>query len=120
MAITRSDVEDLSSDSWRQLDDSKKDAMLSIAEDMADDLFGGRVATLNEVEGSMDDFKKFLCAHLWELSEGSVAQSESSQGGNVNYNTVTGNAMSSLSETRYGRVCLEFLRQNQSISFVVS
>jgi len=72
------------------------------------------------VEGDRADFTKFLAAHLWELAEGGEASSEGSQGGSVSFNTVTGDPMSTLTETRFGRMALQYLRQSQSIGFVVS
>jgi len=102
--ITRSDVEKLDSTSWQQLDDTKKDELVSIAERMIDNQFGGRISTLGTLEGDEDDAAKFLAAHLFELSEGGEAQSESTTGGSVNYNTVTGDMVDGLSETRWGRM----------------
>lgn len=119
--VTVSDVEALSSTGWKQaLEPTQKSALLEIAKNEAGDLYGGRVSTLSEQEGNRDDFVKWLAAHKFELATGGEAQNEGSQGGSVNYNTVTGDPMNSLTETRYGRVALEYLRQGQSISFVVS
>jgi len=56
---------------------------------------------------------------LFELAEGGEAQSEGSTGGNITYNTVTGDIVSSFSETRYGRTLRsEYLRDEQSVAFV--
>jgi len=119
MAITRSDVENLASNSWNQLDDTKKDKLVDIAEGIVDNQLSADVATLPTVEGDVDDAKKFCAAHLWELAEGGEAQSEGSTGGNVTYNTVTGDIVSSFSETRYGRTLRsEYLRDEQGIGFV--
>jgi hypothetical protein len=119
MAITRSDVESLASNSWQQLDDTKKDELVDIAERIVDNQLSADVATLPTVEGDTDDAKKFCAAHLFELAEGGEAQSEGSTGGNITYNTVTGDIVSSFSETRYGRTLRsEYLRDQQSIAFV--
>jgi len=119
MAITRSDVEDLAENSWTQLPDTKKDSLIGIAERIVDNQLSADVATLPTVEGDTDDAKKFCAAHLFELAEGGEAQSEGSTGGNITYNTVTGDIVSSFSETRYGRTLRsEYLRDEQSIAFV--
>jgi hypothetical protein len=118
MAVTRADVEKLDSKSWSQLPDNHKDELLNIAERQASDIYGGDVSTLSIIEGNRDDFVKYLAAHLWELAEGGEAQSESSTGGSVNYNTVTGNPMSSLTETRFGRVAQEYVRDESGIGLV--
>jgi hypothetical protein len=109
MAVTISDVEKLDSKSWSQLPDSHKTEMLNIAQRRADNQYGGDASTLSIVEGSRDDFVKWLAAHLWELAEGGEAQSESGAGGSVNYNTVTGETFDDLGQTRYGRVAREYV-----------
>ena len=113
-----SDVENHSSTGWSQLADAKKTHLLDIATQEANDIYGGRVATLSILEGNKDDFIEYLAAHKWELAEGGEAQSESATGGSVNYNTVTGEVMNGLSETRYGRQALEYLRDESRIGFV--
>jgi hypothetical protein len=119
MAITRSDVENLAANSWKQLSDTKKDELVNIAERIVDNQLSADVATLPTVEGDTDDAKTFCAAHLFELAEGGEAQSEGSTGGNITYNTVTGDIVSSFSETRYGRTLRsEYLRDEQSIAFV--
>jgi len=119
MAITRSDVENLAANSWKQLSDTKKDELVNIAERIVDNQLSADVATLPTVEGDTDDAKTFCAAHLFELAEGGEAQSEGSTGGNITYNTVTGDIVSSFSEARYGRTLRsEYLRDEQSIAFV--
>lgn len=118
--VTRSEVEDLRADGWQALDGTKKDNLIDIATRQVDDLYSGRVATLGEIEGDTDDLKKLVSAHLFELAEGGEAQSESSTGGSVNYNTVTGETYAGWSETRYGRQALEYIRDEQSIGLVTT
>lgn len=118
MAITRSDVEPLSATSWDSLSDSKKDELINIAERQVDDLYGGRVATLGEIEGNTDDLKKWVAAHLFELAEGGEPQSESGTGGSINYNTSPGELPKGWSTTRYGQQALEYVRDETSIGFV--
>jgi hypothetical protein len=120
MAPTVSDVEALSSMSWENFDQSKKQELLDMAEREADQLYAGNVSTLPEIEGDRDDFIKLLAAHKWELAEGGEAQSESNTGGSVNYNTVTGDTIDNLSQTRYGREAESYLRNSASIGFVTT
>lgn len=120
MAPTVSEVESLSSTGWNSLEDSKKEDLLDMAERQASTIHEGRVSTITIIEGDTDDFIKFLAAHLWELAEGGESQSESSTGGSINYNTVTGEVPNGLSETRYGRQALEYIRDDQGIGFVTT
>lgn len=120
MAVTVSDVEALDSMGWDQLDNAKKQALLDIAESEAQSLYGGDLSTFSEIEGSTDDFIKYLAAHKWELAEGGETQSESSSGGSVNYNTVTGESTDTLEQTRYGREALKYIREGMSVSFVTT
>lgn len=118
MAVTRADVEALDKTGWTQLSNAKKDEMLGIAERQAQDIYSGRSSTLSLIEGNVDDFTKFLTAHLWEQAEGGEPQSESSEGGSVNFNTVTGETYDDLTSTRYGRVAKSYLRDGSQISAV--
>lgn len=118
MTVTRSDVEALSSMGWDHLPDESKDALLIQAQTEATTIYSERVSTLPTLEGDEDEFVKLLAAHKWELAEGGEAQSENSSGGSVTYNTVTGEAMSPLTQTRYGREALKHLRSNASIGVV--
>lgn len=119
MAVTRADVENLDATKWEQMDNDVKDEWLGIAQNLVSNQFGDRVATLPELQGDQDDATKILTAHCWELAQGGEAQSESSTGGSINYNTVTGDVVQSLSETRYGRMFRsEYLRDEQGIGIV--
>ena len=118
--ISVSDVEALSSKGWQQLSDSKKEVLVQKAESETELLYSGRLSTISEIEGAVDDFAASLAAHHFTQAEGGEAQSESSQGGSVNYNTVTGEGINDLSTTRYGRTCLRYLRRGASISVVRS
>jgi hypothetical protein len=121
MAVTLEDVEDLSSVAWTQLTDNKKQSLLDMAERTINNQLSERHATFDTVEGDRDDAIRLLAAHKWELAEGGEAQSESSQGGNVSYNTVTGEWQASLSETRYGRMLSDlYLRDRQGLAIVIS
>ncbi len=120
MSVSIDDVEPLSSDGWGQLDDKTKKALLAQAESATDTVYGGRVSRLNEIEADRDYFVQNLTAHYWELAEGGEATSESATGGSVSYNTVTGDTMSNLTETRYGRICRDYLRNQASIGIVTT
>ena len=121
MAVTVTDVENYGSKGWQQLDPDVKDELLSHAEKLIQNQFNDRVATLPTLIGDQDDATKLLTAHLWELAEGGEAQSESGEGGNVTYNTVTGETINSLTETRYGRMFSDlYLRDRMGIGVVRS
>ena len=102
-SITVDDVEQLDATNWQQLDPDVKSAELERAKRMIQDQFSDRVSTLPSLIGDEGDATKLLTAHFWEQTTGGEAQSESSEGGSVTYNTVTGESLNSLSETRYGR-----------------
>lgn len=120
MPPTVAEVESLSSTGWSSLEQSKKQDLLDIAERQANDIHAGRVGTNTIIDGDKDDFVKFLAAHLFELAEGGEAQSESSTGGSVNYNTVTGEVLKGLSSTRYGLQAREYIRDNAGVGFVTT
>lgn len=111
---TRSDVDAVYGD--RAMSDGDADSLVSIANRLADDVYGGRIRTLGEVEGNEKDFKTYIAAHLWALREGE-AQSESQTGGSVNYTwSSPGDAEESLTQTHWGRQALMYLRSGASIS----
>ena len=103
MAVTLTDVEDLTATGWQQIDQEVKEAQLDRARNMINNQFSDRVSTLPSLIGNEEDALKLLTAHFIEMTTGGEAQSESSEGGSVTYNTVTGESLNSLSETRYGR-----------------
>ena len=103
MAVTLSDVEELDAQGWQQIDDAVKQESLDRARRLLDNQFSDRVATLPTFVGSRDDGLKLLAAHLIEMATGGEAQSESTEGSSVTYNTVTGETVDNLTETRYGR-----------------
>jgi len=121
MTVTITDVEELDATGWSQMDDTVKQQALDRATRLLDNQFSDRVSTLPTFVGSRDDGLKLLTAHLIELAQGGEAQSESSEGGSVTYNTVTGESIDSLTETRYGREFKDFyLRDRLGISVVRS
>lgn len=119
MAIDVEDVEALSSTGWQQLNDTKKSELVDIAESIVDGQLSARTARFSTIEGDKDEAKRWLAAHFFEMAEGGESQSESTQGGSVNYNTVTGEWTSSLSDTRYGRTLSDlYLRDRQGLGIV--
>lgn len=119
MAVTRADVENLDSKGWTQLSDSKKDHLLANARSLVDGQLSTQHSRFPTLDGDRDEAVEQMAAHLWELAEGGEAQSESSQGGNISFNTVTGEWFSSLSETRYGRTLSDlYLRDRQGLAIV--
>lgn len=118
MAVTVADVEDLSAKGWEHLDTPKKEALLTDARAERDTLYTEKVATLPTLDGDKDVFTKNLAAHKWELASGGESQSESATGGSVTYNTVSGETLNSLTETRFGRTALEHLRNKARIGIV--
>ncbi len=120
MAVTVSDVQAIYGEKSPAIDSTKQQALLDVATRLKDDVFGGRLTHLSEIEGDQDDFIKYLAAHLWEIAEGGEASGHSQTGGNVNYQHLQGNISQTLSETRYGRVAQMFLRNESSIGIVRS
>jgi len=119
MTVTIADVESLDATGWSQMDQAVKEQALERARRLLDNQFSDKVATLPTFVGSRDDGLKLLTAHLIELAQGGEAQSESSEGGSVTYNTVTGEPLDSLSETRYGREFQDFyLRDRLGIGVI--
>lgn len=98
------------------MSDSDADSLVNIANRLADDVYGGAIRTLGEVEGNEKDFKTYLAAHLWAVREGE-SQSESQTGGSVNYTwSSPAEAESALAQTHWGRMALAYTRSGASIS----
>lgn len=112
---TIEDVEDLSSTAWTNLIDEKKQSLLDDAIRETETLYTEQQTTFPTLNGDREIFIKNLAAHKWTLAEGGEAQSESQTGASVNYNTVTGEAINSLQQTRYGREALQHVRQRQGL-----
>jgi len=114
-AEIREQVETLSKVGWTNLADDKKDALIRQAIGEANTLYTGRYSRLPTLDGDAEIFRLNLAAHKMELAQGGEAQSESNGGGNVSYNTVTGDQMSDLQNTRYGRTALKHVRDRQGL-----
>jgi len=126
MSITYPDsVEDIdlvdvsrgASDQWSHISDDTKEQMLEEAKEMAVTTYGGRFSKLPSTL-NQKLFVINLTRHYLEEVEGGEAQSESQQGGSTSYNTVTGESQSNLESTRYGRRCMDILREAMSIGIV--
>jgi hypothetical protein len=121
MSIDLTDVERMDSTGWNQMEREIKEEQVDRARNLLDNQFSDKVATLPTFVGNRDDGVKLLAAHLIEMAQGGEAQSESSEGGSVTYNTVTGDAINSLTETRYGRQFNDYhLRDRLGIGVVRS
>jgi len=116
----REDVEALSSTGFQQLADEKKNLLIREAVGEASTLYTGRFSRLPTVDGDGETFVLNLAAHKMTLAEGGEAQSESNAGGNVSYNTVTGDSMSDLQHTRFGRTALKHVRDRQGLGIARS
>jgi hypothetical protein len=109
---TRSDVDALYGD--RALENSEADSLVSMANRMVDNNFGGVMRTLDEVEGNEKDAKTFLAAHVWQLAEGGEIQSESQTGASQSFNVPQGDIQQALTETRYGRMFKSIYLRDQA------
>lgn len=114
----REQVEDGSSTGWTQLADDKKDELIREALGERDTLYSGRMSRLPTLDGDAEVFSLNLARHKWELAEGGEAQSESGEGGSVNYRG--GNIEEYLELTRYGETALRHVWQDNSIAAVRS
>lgn len=97
----------------RQMSDDRAERLREMAVRLTNNNFGGAVRGSSEIEGSEVDFAIALTAHLWALREG-VAASESQEGESLSYQRLAGSPGDGLSETRYGRMAIGFLRGQQS------
>ena len=87
-------------------------SLLDRAERLRDDKFSDRIRSQGELEGDQNDFHLYLTLHLMQLTEGGESQSESQTGGSVNYSHLQGNIEQSLTETRWGRLCMTYLEND--------
>jgi len=110
----REQVEQLSSTGWTQLSDSRKDELIRQSLGERDTLYSGQMSRLPTLDGDAEVFTLNLAAHKWELAEGGEAQSESGEGGSVNY--TTGNPEDYLTLTRFGETALRHVWMDSSIA----
>ena len=119
MTVTIQDVEKAQSKEWQALGEDKKEYWLQFAENLIENQFSQRFATLPTIRGDPDDAHILLTAHCWEVATGGQVNSESQQGSSADYNTVTGEWNEWLSETSYGRAFRDqFLSDRRSVGVV--
>lgn len=112
----REQVDSGSSTGWTNLSDSRKDELIREALGERDTLYSGQMSRLPTLDGDAEVFTLNLARHKWELAEGGEAQSESGEGGSVNYRG--GNVEEYLDLTRYGQTALRHVWMDSSIAAV--
>lgn len=112
----REQVEGGSSTSWTQLNDDKKNELIREAIAERDSLYSQDMSRIPTLDGDAEYFTLALCRHKWELAEGGETQSESGEGGSVNYNTSGGEEY--LQQTRFGKTALRYVFEDASIAAV--
>jgi len=115
MTVSVSDVRAIASTEFAALDDDEVQTHIDTAEDLYTGVYSERLGRRSQVRVDPDRFVTYVAAHLAELAQGGEAQSENQGAGSVSYNTVTGQPLQSLSETRYGRVARSMIQQQQNI-----
>jgi len=112
----REQVEKQSSTGWTQLSDGRKNELIRAAIAERDSLYSEDMSNLPTLDGDAEYFTIALACHKFELAEGGEAQSESGEGGSVNYNTGAGEEY--LQQTRYGKQALRYVWMDDSIAAV--
>lgn len=97
--------------------DADASNLIDQAERMDEDLFGENINFQSQRQGDKQDRVILLACHKWALREGEP-ESESQAGGSVSYNTVTGELQNSLTQTKWGREYLGYLRDQPNISII--
>lgn len=112
----REQVERGSSTSWTQLSDDRKNELIREAIGERDTLYSGQMSRLPTLDGDAEVFSLNLARHKWTLAEGGEAQSESGEGGSVNYKS--GNVEEYLELTRFGETAKRHVWSESSIAAV--
>ncbi|QAS68859.1 HK97 gp6-like/SPP1 gp15-like head-tail connector [Haloferax tailed virus 1] len=110
-----SQVENLSSTGWVNTSRERKAEAIRSAIAERDTLYSGNMSRLPTLDGDAEYFTLYLSAHKIQLFEGGEAQSESGEGGSVSYST-GGGGEKDLQKTRYGRMALEYVWEDNSIA----
>lgn len=118
VSITNSDVQEVYGQQDVSLNSTKQDSLRTIAENLTEDVFGGRVSRQSEIEGNEEDFTKYLAAHLWTLAERKALNDEFQTGYSDGVDSFRADPETALSGTQYGNVCLLYLRDRASIGIV--
>ena len=116
VSITVTEVEEVFGENDPNVPD--KQALVTIAENLTDQVFGGRVTTNAEVEGSEEDFTKYLAAFLWNQTAGRSLNEEFQTGNADVVSRTKSEPRSALAGDPYGEVCLLYLRDRQSIGII--
>jgi len=111
-------VENLSNTGWTQTSRDRKVELVRDAISERDTMYSGQMSRMPTLDGDAGVFTRNLVAHKLELASGGQAQSESGEGGSVNYNS--GQADEYLDLTRYGKTASRHISYDHSISAVRS
>lgn len=109
-------VENLSNTGWTQTSRDRKAEAVRHAIAERDTMYSGQMSRMPTLVGDAEVFTLSLAAHKLELASGGEAQSESGEGGSVNYRG--GNVEEYLDLTRYGQTAERHLAYEHSISAV--
>lgn len=118
VTITDDQVQEVFGEKDPGLSSAKKTALRQIAERLTDQVFSGRLTTLSEIEGSEEDFTKYLAAFLWDTATGRSLNQEFQSGNAAPVSRVKSDPQSALSGNPYGEVCLLYLRNRSNIGLV--
>jgi len=109
-------MDNLSSTGWTQLARKRKSEAIRAAIAERDTMYAGRMSRMPTLDGDREYFTLNLAAHKCELAEGGEAQSESGEGGSVNYRG--GNVEEYLDLTRYGQTAERHISYDHSIAAI--
>jgi len=113
---TVEEVRDMSSTGFKQLGDSKIQDCIDDAVSELGTIYDGRMSRFPTFDGDRNVFLKNLAAHKATKREGGEAQSESGEGGSVNYRG--GNVEEYLDLTRYGQTAERHISYDHSIAAI--
>ena len=97
-------------------DTTRINTIIETAERYVESVLDDAILRRANVRGDRKDINIWIACHMIQLTEGGETGSQSSSAGNVTYNTVTGETQDTLSETRWGRMVLEYKRPRANIS----
>lgn len=106
VTITNDEVQAVFGEKEPGLSEPKQTAQREIAERYTDQVRNGRVSTLSEIEGSEEDFAKYVAAHLWHISTGRSLNQEFQTGNTNPIEPLRTNPRDALAGTIYGETAL--------------
>jgi hypothetical protein len=118
VTINRSDVQDVFGEQTVGLSTQKQTALVGVAERLTEDVFGGRVSRLGEIEGDTEDFAAYVGAHLWEIAERKRLNDEFQTGFSPDVDSLRSDPQSALAGTPYGNVALMMIRDRANIGII--